>query len=73
MSRVTTRVRRGKVVAIPEEWQGKVTNPQTIRKRQSKLTRKVKNATKMKYRPGGFYSPRERDEARAPKVDEYDR
>ena len=30
------RKRRGKLVEIPEEWVGKVTNPQTIRKRKSK-------------------------------------
>ena len=37
------RKRRGVLVEIPEEWVGKVTDPQTIRKRQSKLTRKSKN------------------------------
>lgn len=38
----TTRVRRGKVVEIPEEWRGHVTRQQTIRKRQpvSRRTRK---------------------------------
>lgn len=30
------RRRRGKLVEIPEEWVGKVTHPQTIRKRLSK-------------------------------------
>jgi hypothetical protein len=30
------RMRRGKLVEIPEEWVGKVTHPQTIRKRPSK-------------------------------------
>ena len=30
------RVRRGKLVEIPEEWFGKVTHKQTIRKRDSK-------------------------------------
>ncbi len=30
------RVRRGKVVQIPEEWVGKTTHPQTIRKRKKK-------------------------------------
>jgi len=37
------RVRRGKLVEIPEKWEGIVARPQTIRKRQSKLTRKQKN------------------------------
>lgn len=31
--KVRTRKRRGKIVAIPEVWQGVVTYPQTIRKR----------------------------------------
>lgn len=30
------RLRRNKLVEIPEEWVGKVTHPQTIRKRPSK-------------------------------------
>jgi len=30
------RIRRGKLVEIPSEWLGKVTHPQTIRKRKSK-------------------------------------
>ncbi len=30
------RMRRGKLVEIPPEWVGKVTHPQTIRKRKSK-------------------------------------
>lgn len=30
------RKRRGRLVEIPEEWVGKVTHPQTIRKRPSK-------------------------------------
>lgn len=39
---VRQRMRRGKLVAIPEPWQGVVTYPQTIRKRQpvSRRTRK---------------------------------
>ncbi len=30
------RMRRGQLVMIPPEWVGKVTTPQTIRKRKSK-------------------------------------
>jgi hypothetical protein len=30
------RKRRGRLIEIPEEWLGKVTHPQTIRKRKSK-------------------------------------
>ena len=33
------RERRGKLVEIPDEWFGKVTYPQTIRKRESKQPR----------------------------------
>jgi hypothetical protein len=40
------RMRRGKLVMIPKEWVGKVTTPQTMRKRQSRLTRKVRRETK---------------------------
>lgn len=36
IERVKTRKRRGKVVEIPELWQGIVTHAQTIRKRKSK-------------------------------------
>lgn len=32
----TYRERRGRLVEIPKDWVGKVTNPQTIRKRKSK-------------------------------------
>ncbi len=31
------RMRRGQLVEIPEEWVGKVTTPQTLRKRDSKI------------------------------------
>lgn len=72
MSQPTTRIRRGKVITIPEEWRGKVTYPQTKNKRQSRLTRKDKNATKAKWRKHGYFNPRERDEARAPTVQEFD-
>jgi hypothetical protein len=41
----THRIRRGKLVEIPEKWRGKLTYPQTIKKRheESKRTRKNKN------------------------------
>ena len=35
------RKRRGKLVEIPPEWVGKVTHPQTTRKRKSKETKKM--------------------------------
>jgi hypothetical protein len=60
------RIRRGKLVEIPEEWVGQTAHPQTIRKRDSKLTRKMRNATKN----GGMV--RERQEKLAPKADEWD-
>ena len=37
------RLRRGVLVEIPEKWVGVCADPQAIRKRQSKLTRKNKN------------------------------
>lgn len=37
---LVTRVRRGKLVVIPDEWVGHTTDPQTIRQRQSKFSRK---------------------------------
>lgn len=36
------RVRRGVLVEIPPAWIGKVTHPQTMRKRASKRTKKHK-------------------------------
>ena len=36
------RWRRGKLVHIPDKWVNKVTDPQTIRKRQGKFTKKIK-------------------------------
>lgn len=59
-----TRVRRGKVVVIPEEWRGQTVDRQTIRKRPSKLTRKLRNAMK-------FPDGRRRVEAKAPKAEEW--
>ena len=40
---VSFRKRRGKWVEIPEDWDGICADPQLIRKRQSKTTRKNKN------------------------------
>ena len=36
------RLRRGKLVEIPADWIGKVTHPQTIRKRASKKIHKLR-------------------------------
>jgi hypothetical protein len=36
------RIRRGKLVEIPDEWVGQTTHKQTIRKRQSKHLRKIR-------------------------------
>lgn len=43
------RMRRGKLVPIPAEWLGKVTTPQTIRKRPSKQIGKLKRADRWRY------------------------
>lgn len=32
---VTTRIRRGKVVAIPEQWRNRITTDKTLRARKS--------------------------------------
>jgi hypothetical protein len=44
--RVTQRIRRGKLVTIPEEWRGVVTHPQTIKKRNPVRRRTRKNRNK---------------------------
>ncbi len=36
LGEVTFRMRRGQLVSIPDEWLGKVTRPQTIRKRKNR-------------------------------------
>lgn len=47
------RKRRGNWVEIPDEWVGQVPNPQTIRKRDSKKTRKARNCEhRANYREG---------------------
>ena len=51
------RRRRGKLIRIPDEWLGKVPDPQTIRKRQSKMTRKRRNSIP-KWKPGGMFTER---------------
>ncbi len=40
------RMRRGVLVEIPGKWLGRFTTPATIRRRQSKMTGKLKRATK---------------------------
>lgn len=59
------RIRRGKYVVIPAEWRGKVTDPSTIRKRQSKQSRKARN-----HDPRRKYT-REVIEGRAPRVEDW--
>ena len=47
------RQRRGKWVEIPEDWVNKTTDKQTIRKRDSKKTRKTRNQDhRARYREG---------------------
>ena len=66
----THRVRGGKLVEIPEEWRGKVTHLQTIRKRGSKTTHKdrLENHKFRSSSMGGL--GRKRVEALAPKIEE---
>lgn len=40
------RMRRGKLVEIPEEWVGKITHASTIRKRPSKQIHKLRKIGK---------------------------
>lgn len=48
------RMRRGKLVEIPEEWVGQTLDSQTKRKRLSKGTRKQRNAEPRKTGKEGF-------------------
>ena len=51
------RNRRGRWVPIPDEWIGQVAHPQTIRKRDSKRTRKSRNNQhRARYREGEKYT-----------------
>lgn len=55
------RIRRGKLVRIPDEWLLNVTHPQTINKRLSKQTRKQRLKRDTSYTEKGHprnYSPR---------------
>lgn len=62
---VIARIRRGKWVVIPAEWRGKVTHPQTVAKRESKMTRKARNERH------AIRNPRVRSDARAPKASDW--
>lgn len=53
------RKRRGEWVEIPEEWLGQVPNPQTIRKRPSKETRKSRNKMPRHRDSEGMYQTKE--------------
>lgn len=53
------RKRRGEWVEIPEEWIGKVPNPQTIRDRPSKRSRKARNMTIRHRDSEGMYQTNE--------------
>lgn len=70
------RIRRGKMVRIPDEWLLHVTHPQTINKRPSKQTRKQRLERNISFenkkhprtysprhcRSGLYYYPKEEDE-----------
>jgi hypothetical protein len=67
----THRMRRGKLVEIPEEWRGRLTTRKTIRDRQSKHTRKLRvreGAASRRYPSRGMHprnlAPRHRSGAR---------
>lgn len=44
--RATHRLRRGRLVEIPEEWRGQTTYDQTVRKRPSKALHKLRKWAK---------------------------
>jgi len=50
------RLRRGKLVEIPAEWVGKVTDPATIRQRKSKLIHKRRRGKPKPIRSNGVQS-----------------
>lgn len=70
--RPTHRMRRGRLVEIPEQWRGKVTDRQTIRKRPSKKTRKARNTTDRNFTHSASPTIRGRQEALAPRVEEWE-
>lgn len=44
------RMRRGKLVRIPDEWFGKITTQETIRQRKSKMIHKLRRKKPKKFR-----------------------
>lgn len=48
------RIRRGKVVEIPEEWVGKTLHPQTKRKRRSKAGAAKRHITSHPLKDGSW-------------------
>lgn len=64
------RMRRGKLVEIPEQWVGKVTTDKTIRQRPSKVHRKLRRVIK---NDGLSHEEAvKRIDDRAPTVDEFE-
>ena len=51
------RMRRGRLVKIPDKWVGNFTTPQTIRKRDSKLTNKLSRNTRWNRNRKGSTGP----------------
>lgn len=68
------RMRRGVLVEIPAEWVGQTTHPQTIRKRPSKQTRKVRNDNVPRHPgPTGEYvwkQPRREEQEQTSEIEE---
>jgi hypothetical protein len=50
------RYRRGRLVEIPPEWVGKVTDPATIRQRKSKMIHKHRRGKPKPVRSNGIQS-----------------
>ena len=50
------RIRRGKKVEIPPEWVGKTVDPQTIRKRRSKLGKQARAMQSHPSKSGDYFT-----------------
>lgn len=65
-----TRLRRGKVVAIPEQWQGETLHPQTKRRRMSKQSARVRRSVCRRPLKDGTFPTNDYREKRFAMIDE---
>jgi len=50
------RIRRGKEIEIPQQWVGRTTHSQTIRKRRSKLTPQQRSVQSHPSKSGDYFT-----------------